>query len=221
MLFFKTDAKKRDSKHTMLLRTGTGAVLVAGTGFAYWWYSLPTIACAWAILFFLMLRYEWPAFKMGWLTPLYPGISMISIILLHLYAATWICVATLLMAAGADTGGYFIGQRWGKHPIAYAISPGKSWEGFFGGYVMTIGVVYGMVWWYVLPYQWFGILCLSTYGAIFALGGDLFESYLKRRAGLKNSGTVLPGHGGCFDRLDSVFGVAPGMLLWWLVVHCR
>lgn len=110
-----------------------------------------------------------------------------------------------------DSFAYLVGRRWGKTRIAPALSPGKTWEGWFGGMVATVvlgalvlapalgsSVPSAMTW---------GILALivSVLGPV----GDLSESALKRRAGLKDSGNILPGHGGVLDRFDSHFVAAP------------
>jgi phosphatidate cytidylyltransferase len=107
-----------------------------------------------------------------------------------------------------DVGAYLIGSQWGKHKIAPAISPGKSIEGTIGGGLMALitGFVLSKIW----PEIPFGyILMLSIAVPFFALAGDLWESALKRNAGVKDSGRLLPGHGGILDRYDSLLFVMP------------
>jgi phosphatidate cytidylyltransferase len=107
-----------------------------------------------------------------------------------------------------DSGAYLVGSRIGKRKIAPAISPGKSVEGTIGGAVLTIGLAFALtrIWPEVnQEYIWFlGILV-----PWFSLAGDLFESSLKRAAGVKDSGRILPGHGGMLDRYDSFLFVLP------------
>ena len=107
-----------------------------------------------------------------------------------------------------DVGAYMIGSQWGKHKIAPLLSPGKSIEGTIGGGI--IAVLTGMSLlkiWPEIPTGY--ILLLSITTPFFALAGDLWESALKRNAGAKDSGSLLPGHGGILDRYDSLLFVLP------------
>jgi phosphatidate cytidylyltransferase len=107
-----------------------------------------------------------------------------------------------------DVGAYLIGSQWGKNKIAPTISPGKSIEGTIGGGVLTLitGYVLTLAW-PELPLGYIIMLSLTT--PFFALAGDLWESLLKRKAGVKDSGKILPGHGGILDRYDSFLFVLP------------
>jgi phosphatidate cytidylyltransferase len=111
----------------------------------------------------------------------------------------------------ADIGAYFCGRRFGRRRLAPSVSPGKTWEGALGG-LLTSGIVAvaGGAW-FQLPLQQFLVLCLAA--VAFSIVGDLTESLLKRFAGMKDSGTLFPGHGGVMDRIDSVTGAAPVLLL--------
>ncbi|MCW2829853.1 MAG: phosphatidate cytidylyltransferase [Aeromicrobium sp.] len=127
----------------------------------------------------------------------------------------WRIVAFVVATIASDTGGYIAGVLFGKHPMAPTISPKKSWEGFVGSLIFGIGfgiltIVQGLEgdW-------WVGIL-LGIAGAVFATLGDLSESLIKRDLGIKDMGTLLPGHGGLMDRLDSLIAVAP---IAWLILH--
>lgn len=113
-------------------------------------------------------------------------------------------VAMLLVIAAADMGGYAVGLPFGKHKIATAISPAKSWEGAAGGLAAAIGISIAATAVFDLPVS---TLQAAGLGALLwagALSGDFAESGLKRRAGAKDSGCFIPGHGGVFDRLDSI-----------------
>ncbi|MBK9103081.1 MAG: phosphatidate cytidylyltransferase [Saprospiraceae bacterium] len=107
-----------------------------------------------------------------------------------------------------DIGAYLIGSQWGKRKIAPSISPGKSIEGTVGGGLAALltGYLTSLVW-PEIPIYYIATLSLAT--PIFALAGDLWESALKRNAGVKDSGNLLPGHGGILDRYDSLLFVLP------------
>jgi phosphatidate cytidylyltransferase len=110
-----------------------------------------------------------------------------------------------------DTWAYIVGRQWGRHKMAPSISPGKSWEGWAGGAVVTVIVAYfvlGLAWGdsVLTASHWLGLgVLVSVFGPV----GDLMESGLKRKAGVKDSGDVLPGHGGILDRFDSHALAAP------------
>ena len=123
-------------------------------------------------------------------------------------------LATLfLLIWGADSGAYFAGRRFGTRKLASNVSPGKTWEGIGGA--MLVGLIVGLAggWWLGLdvgPMLLFMILCVIT--VAISIVGDLTESLFKRQAGVKDSGTLLPGHGGLLDRVDSLTAAAPVFL---------
>lgn len=111
---------------------------------------------------------------------------------------------------GADSGAYFVGKKWGKTKLAPAVSPGKSWEGFLGAVVTTCFIVLAALWLFSVPAPMrLPIIMLSLITLLFSVLGDLFESMLKRQQGIKDSGQLLPGHGGLLDRIDSLTAAAP------------
>lgn len=116
----------------------------------------------------------------------------------------------LMLVWATDTGGYVAGRLWGKRPLARRVSPNKTWEGFIGGIVLTliIAVVVSLIF-NTSPYEIFLICVLAFIVALFAVLGDLLESLLKREVGLKDSGVLLPGHGGVLDRVDSLMAALP------------
>ena len=112
----------------------------------------------------------------------------------------------------ADTGAYFAGKNFGRHKLAPSISPGKTWEGWVGGAVLTLVVAASVG--YFLPAIPLGHrLVAGAVVAVFGPLGDLAESMLKRSAGVKDSGTFLPGHGGLLDRFDAFLLVLPVLAL--------
>jgi phosphatidate cytidylyltransferase len=112
----------------------------------------------------------------------------------------------------ADIAAYFIGTWFGKHKLAPSISPKKSIEGAIGAMVV-VGIVIALIFHSVL---WV-LLALVT--VVASIAGDLFESFMKRNAGVKDSGKILPGHGGVLDRIDSLITAAPVFTLGLLVLH--
>lgn len=191
-----------------------------------------------------LLRTDWPAFQTGlialavafWLlvAPLWllwrwhaPRVSLRAAVGVVLLLPTWAALLYLhargpAMLLGvmtvvwiADTAAYFAGRHFGRHKLAPAISPGKTWEGVagaFGALALYAGIV-GVVTGLPLP-----PLLLMAVGLLYvSVLGDLFESWIKRVSGMKDSGSVLPGHGGVLDRIDaltSTLPIATGILMW-------
>ncbi len=124
-------------------------------------------------------------------------------------------ILALLIPWMSDTGAYFVGTFLGKHKMAPVISPKKSWEGFFGGWVFSIGcaALYAVIcnWIYnpVLWYQPEEYALIALLLAPLSVLGDLVASLIKRRCGIKDYGNIMPGHGGVMDRFDSVIFIAP------------
>jgi phosphatidate cytidylyltransferase len=120
----------------------------------------------------------------------------------------------LILIWGADVGAYFAGHRWGRHKLAPRVSPGKTREGVYGAMASALLCGLFLAWWFGIDLPRAPLvllLCLVT--MLFSVVGDLFESLLKRRQGIKDSGTLLPGHGGMMDRIDSLTAAAPVFLL--------
>ena len=120
-----------------------------------------------------------------------------------------------------DTGAYCIGMLLGRHRLFERISPKKSWEGVIGGVLACVAGAYVTHVWFDEFFQSPGLnvwLGLSVVVAVFATFGDLVESLIKRTVGVKDSGHILPGHGGILDRIDSLLLVAPAVLIYLLLV---
>ena len=107
-----------------------------------------------------------------------------------------------------DTGAYLFGTLFGKRRLFERISPKKSWEGFFGGMIVALAASQALAW-YVPEVSWYNWLGLALTVVVFGTWGDLVESLLKRTLGVKDSGKMLPGHGGMLDRFDSLMLAAP------------
>lgn len=150
----------------------------------------------------------WVMGLVGWAVLLPTGLAMIDL----RDASPWLLLGAMSLVWVADIAAYFAGKRFGKNKLAPAISPGKTWEGVFGAlfavsvYVLLVGWGSGLFKSYpVFP----GVIIASWWWVGLAVIGDLFESAVKRRAGVKDSGALLPGHGGLLDRIDALTSTLP------------
>lgn len=190
----------------MLAETPEGREIVLASAVVWWLIAL-----------------AWIAFAPQRVTPLLAGFAgllalvpaWLALVRLRVdLGAQWMLFAFLIVIA-ADIGAFFAGRRFGRLRLAPLVSPGKTWEGVLGGVAGgAILAICGSLW-FGVPALAFVPLCLAVVG--FSIIGDLTESLLKRFAGLKDSGTLFPGHGGVMDRIDSVTGAAP-VLLFGLTV---
>jgi phosphatidate cytidylyltransferase len=178
------------------------------------------------IVFFLFLAaasihimfLEWPKFfslqKLPfWLiTPFYPILPLallFALILSPNISYHHLLFYLFVLVSSHDTGSFMMGTAYGKHKIAPAISPAKTWEGFFGGCLLAmLSTIILVLWRGGAKGSWPALIGITLFTSVLALMGDLFESWLKRRAHLKDSGTILPGHGGFLDRFDGVMFTA-------------
>lgn len=137
-------------------------------------------------------------------------------------------LSAMLVVWIADVGAYFAGKAFGKRKLAPSISPGKSWEGAIGGWLAVLVFAYvaagmdeqGVTLFARVHATWaeVGIFCVMTALVAASVIGDLFESLLKRRIGMKDSSNLLPGHGGILDRVDALIPVLPLVVVldWWI-----
>ncbi len=118
----------------------------------------------------------------------------------------WLIILLVVIVACADVGAYFVGRAFGKRKLAVEVSPGKSWEGFWGGFVCCLLLAIGLNY----SYESGGVLiAIIAPVALVSVLGDLLESMVKRQRGIKDSSNLLPGHGGVMDRVDSLTAAAP------------
>lgn len=143
-----------------------------------------------------------------------PFLTGFAILMAHQPQGAIVVSTYILMVAGSDTGGYFAGVLLGKHPMAPSISPKKSWEGFAGSLVLASLVAY-LMGSLLLGIPWWAAIGMGAITVVVATLGDLAESLLKRDLGVKDLGTLLPGHGGMMDRIDGMIYTAP--VAWGLM----
>jgi len=180
--------------------------------FFLWLKPIFTSAFLIAILFLIMIL-EWPRIcknnsKFWLLTPFYPLFPFILLIYMSsFYNYRLLLFYMILITTTHDTGGYLVGYLMGKHKLAKNISPKKTWEGFFGGCLFTFLTTYSIFKIVGSNASVWIALAISFSISILATLGDLFESWAKRKAGIKDSGNILPAHGGFLDRFDSILFV--------------
>ena len=131
----------------------------------------------------------------------------------------WILFAVILIFS-SDTGAYLVGRFIGKHSFAPKLSPNKTWEGTIGGFILVIIAAVSLKEFFFSGIIYWQVLLISATVGIMAPTGDLFESKLKRIYGLKDTGAILPGHGGMLDRLDSTLLTIPFVYYFaFTIVH--
>lgn len=171
--------------------------LAAGPGF----FALGLIAAA---FFFLTIISRRPEYGAG---ALYVGLPVLSLLAIRLHVdGLALSLWAMALVWACDSGAFFVGRQFGGPKLAPKISPAKTWSGLIGGVAAATLLAVVMRWAHGLPLH---LVIATPVLAVLAQGGDLFESALKRRAGVKDSGNVLPGHGGVMDRLDGIVPVAP------------
>jgi phosphatidate cytidylyltransferase len=183
------------------------------------WFALGAIALTCGGMLISLFKpkpLETAALRMGWTVagPLYVGALFAALVLLFRreeYGGSWVLLA-LLCGFISDTAGYFVGRAYGKRPLNATVSPKKTIEGSLGG--LAGGVVSGVVahFWFLPVLPLFDALWLSLLATAAGQAGDLCESLIKRSVGVKDSGTILPGHGGVMDRSDAM--LFSGAAIW-------
>ncbi|MBP6723387.1 MAG: phosphatidate cytidylyltransferase [Halioglobus sp.] len=186
------------------------------------------VACLWWSLALLWVK-GYPASAVFWRTkPMRSLMGMLvlapawvaAVYLVSLPRGGGLVVILVLVVATADIGAYFSGRRWGRHKLAEVVSPKKTWEGFWGGIIAS--TLLAFILWSQLPDQQAhvslaAVLVVTLATVLASVVGDLTVSMVKREAGVKDSGSLLPGHGGVLDRLDSICGAAPVLALGLLL----
>lgn len=184
----------------------------------------PIIAYAvYALILFIIFRksFVWKGFGLTLYATV--GFSAMGVLRSVPMIGLFYVLLPMVIAWMSDTGAYFTGVFFGKHKMAPVISPKKTWEGFFGGWIISVGltVLYGVICNAIMN-ETFELWLLAIFAAVLAplsVVGDLLASWVKRRTGIKDYGNIMPGHGGVMDRFDSVVFIAPmvlpALLLFW------
>jgi phosphatidate cytidylyltransferase len=178
----------------------------------------------WGLALLLVIRY--PSQALWWNNKaLLAAVGLIVIFpcwygLLGLYGNAHFAFSFLglfLLVGAADSGAYFAGKHFGQRKLAPLVSPNKTWEGVLGGFMacVLLALVYGLIFKFAYSerFPWGFTLISPLLICLFSITGDLFESMLKRERNIKDSGNILPGHGGILDRIDGVVAAAPVYLL--------
>ena len=169
-------------------------------------------------------RREHPFRNAAWsvFSVLYLGLPMYAlntVYMEHPAVTKWVVLILFAMIWLNDTGAYCFGSLLGRHKMFPRLSPKKSWEGFGGGLLCCLLAGWGCFAWFngvgMSLWQW---LLFGLIACVFATWGDLFESLMKRNARVKDSGFIIPGHGGILDRIDSLLFVAPAIMLYLLAL---
>lgn len=187
------------------LETGRVHVAVYALAVAFWLLAAP-----------FWLKAHWrvrgmPLAMVGWIVLIPTWVALV-----HLQAIAGVLLIFMGVIWIADTTAYLAGRQWGRHKLAPSISPGKTWEGVAGA-AAGVAVYYVALQLLVTnpPPALAGAAGALAFAGLLALGieGDLFESWLKRQAGVKDSGRLLPGHGGVLDRIDGLTATLPAVAL--------
>ena len=173
-----------------------------------WVQGYPSSAILWspqpilAVLGIVLLCFTWVAIAL----------------IIHQPHGPWLLLFAIVIVALADIGGYVAGNLFGKHKLAPVVSPGKTWEGFAGGMILQCGLIAAVA--PVLPsaIPIAALVALVIPVALYSVVGDLFESMVKRHSGVKDSGHLLPGHGGVLDRIDGLMAALPLFILLFLLL---
>lgn len=178
-------------------------ILLNGTAAAFWLVVVPAwLIAGWRPRQPLLMA------SIGWVVLIPTGLAMLDLRL----SSPWLLLGLMALVWVADIAAYFTGRRFGRHKLAPAISPGKTWEGV-GGALLGVSLYVALAAWgsglsgkyAIFP----TVILMSWLWVALSVVGDLFESVIKRQAGVKDSGTLLPGHGGLLDRIDSLTSTLP------------
>lgn len=205
----------------LIQRIITASILIVSFLITFFFLSPLVLSAFFIICLLYVLCCEWPYFFnhhswQFWLIfPFYPLFPFILLILLNQNPEMRILLPIMIaLTSSFDTGAYLTGSLIGTHKLVPRISPKKTWEGLCGGIIFCLFALLIICWYAGIQPTWNSVLCIAVITSLLALIGDLFESWLKRNAGIKDSGSLLPGHGGILDRFDSLLFVVFFFYFW-------
>ncbi|MDV5171743.1 phosphatidate cytidylyltransferase [Photobacterium rosenbergii] len=216
LVFMPTDVETLSalatSHQSMLLIGGLWWIVASALAISYpnstkYWSSAPPLKHLFGLL--TLLPFFWSVLMLravNYLDNPYHGAKLVMLVCFLVWAA--------------DTGAYFSGKRFGKHKMAPAVSPNKTIEGLVGGALLAVAVTWGGAALMGIPFASLSsLLLIAVVTVVASVLGDLVESMFKRVSGIKDSGNILPGHGGILDRIDSLTAALPvfALLYLWLV----
>lgn len=179
----------------------------------------------WAVIFLWVQGYPssailWsPRPILGLLGLLLLSLTWVAIVLIvHLPHGAWLLLFAVVVVAMADIGGYVAGNLFGQHKLAVLVSPGKTWEGFAGGILLQCILIAVLSQFMPEKITTTMLVALVIPVSLYSVLGDLFESMVKRHSGVKDSGNILPGHGGVLDRIDGLIAALPLFALLFLLL---
>lgn len=208
--------------------TAVGGMVLLGYSFdLHNWVQYSTLVLM-PIVFLSVIRFQMSrgaaVLQHSWLNLLLGAVLIANFVLATIWlkdSSVWLLLLSLVLIWLMDTGAYFSGRRFGVTKLASYVSPGKTWEGVAGG--MALAALVAAAFWLFNPLELYASLTLLPLLALvlvmtlitgLSVFGDLFESLMKRQVGVKDSGHILPGHGGLLDRIDSLLVAIP---LFWLL----
>lgn len=209
--------------------TGSLVMVLAMDSMVYYTaaFSAPIIIWAAIYLLWLMLRIVMQLYShnpaplrvlaTSLMTQLYIALPIAMMSIVYAYGGPALLLIVFIMIWLNDTGAYLVGSTLGRHRLFERLSPKKSWEGFFGGMIFCIIAAVLFQYYYMGPAMGYTMVASISLGVIVpvvATWGDLAESMIKRSLNVKDSGHILPGHGGILDRIDSLLLVVPAVVLW-------
>lgn len=195
--------------------------------FGWLWYPLLGWICIYLcrMILELYVRDDRPirCLAISLMSQIYIGLPLAAMTFLGKYIGLHFILAIFLMIWINDTGAFVVGSLLGRHRLFERISPKKSWEGFFGGlgFNLITGWLFAIGGGYFWDVKWNVItwLIFAFFITIFSTWGDLVESLMKRSLNIKDSGNIIPGHGGILDRIDSLLLVMPAALIYIVIYY--
>ncbi len=203
------------------------ALIITAVYFAYYGDTDHMVDLALCFLMYILGRLTLQLFSHKYLSmqslatsmmaQLYISIPLSVALLLYMMFGPWMMLSVFVLIWLNDTGAFVVGSSIGRHRLYESVSPKKSWEGFFGGMIFCIIAAVLFQYYYMGPAMGYTVVASISLGVIVpvvATWGDLAESMIKRSLNVKDSGHILPGHGGILDRIDSLLLVVPAVVLW-------